>query len=49
MYSYHVSYTRLAVFKCDLYQSCRYGNVVLIIGVVSYDKGESDVWDIIED
>ena len=49
MYRYHVSYTRFAVFKCDLYQSCRYGKVVLIIGLVSYDKGESDTWDIIED
>ena len=49
MYSYHVSYTRFVVFKCDLYQSCRYGKVVLIIGLVSYDKGESDAWDIKED
>ena len=49
MYGYHVSYARFAVFKCDLYQSCRYGKVVLIVGLASYDKGESDAWDIIED
>jgi hypothetical protein len=49
MYSYHVSYTRLAVFRCDLYQSCRHGKAVLTIGVVSYDKGESSVWGMIED
>ena len=49
MYSYHVSYARFAVSKCDLYQSGRQGKVVLIIGLVSYDKGESDAWDIKED
>ena len=49
MYSYHGSYTRSAVFKCELYQSCRYGKVVLVIGFVRYDKGESDAWDIKED